>query len=118
MTKHVEKGARMFERGSELNSGRPGPCFLAVVGGATLLILLLEFWEHVYLQNILTGALAIAVIMSGVRVSAIRAILDRRKKPARGPLASKARQLSDRMVEQPYRLRNGDGIPHSHLWWF
>jgi hypothetical protein len=118
MTDHREKDTRVFDRGLELNSGRPGLCFMAVMGGLALLILLLDFSEQVQLQNLLTVALALAVIMSGVRFSAIRGFLSRRRKRTRKPIASGARELSSRMVEQPYRLRNGDGIPHSHLWWF
>src|SRR5688572_17323061 len=114
----VKKHARVFDRGLALNEGRPGPCFMAVMGGVALLILLLDFWEQVQLQNLLTIALALAVILSGVRFSAIRGFLSRRRKLARKPIASRARELSTRMVEQPHRLRNGDGIPHSHLWWF
>ncbi|MDQ0867502.1 hypothetical protein [Arthrobacter globiformis] len=118
MTKHTEKDGRMFKRGLGLHSGRPGPCFMAVAGGVALLILLLDLWHQVQLQNILTVALAIAVIMSGVRFSAVRGFLRRRRKPAAAPVVSRARQISTRMVDQPHRLRNGDGIPHSHLWWF
>ncbi|WP_104140927.1 hypothetical protein [Arthrobacter sp. ZGTC131] len=118
MTQHVEKDDRMFERGLEPHSGRPGLCFMAVMGGLALLILLLDLWQQVQLQNILIIALGLAVIMSGVRYPAIRGVLSRRRKPAKTPVVSRARQLSTRMVEQPHRLRNGEGTPHSHLWWF
>jgi hypothetical protein len=118
MIKHVEKDDRIVKRGLELHSGRPGLCFMAAMGGGALLILVLDLWQQVHLQNILIIALGLAVIMSGVRFSAVRGFLGRRRKPTAAPVVSRARQLSTRMVEQPHRLRNGEGTPHSHLWWF
>lgn len=122
---YPQKKERTPARPNELHPGCNGCNDLAT--GVTLgvlatvagfLILPPEALGQDSLQSTLIVALALAAMVAELRFSAILTFFGRRKNPA-GLKAAMATSNSGRTADaEQYRLRNGDGIPHPHLWWF
>lgn len=86
---------------------------------AAVLILQPDAWGRGWLLGAFIVALIFALIIVGLGFAATPSFFSRKGKPGGPVRASMTKSSVGRTVdEERHPLRNGDGIPHAHLWWF
>lgn len=116
------KNERTSAHPDEPYSGRdslaPGVTVGVLATAAGFLILSLEALGPDLLLNTLIVAAIYAATVAGVRLGSVRTFFSRRKTPAGVKRPAVTKSNSGAAEEERHPLRNGDGIPHAHLWWF
>lgn len=114
----------MPARNVESPAVRTGLAFVIVMAVLATMVGIVLLWPEAVRQDLLPDALTVVLVFAALiagagRFSAIRDFFRRKRRPAgaKKPSITKS-SVRETAEEERHPLRNGDGIPHAHLWWF